>query len=156
MLSTIALTADGRTFPTRLATPEEVQGEALVKGRVARAEKEGAEIFVAMAGLAAHLPGVVASLTALPVIGVPLAAGQRVHLDASRDYHGSGLVPVCAVVNSECRVRSVEALQEGSIPKHLNLVIDAIRVNRKASRGPGSVPEIASVRSGKASCLHDV
>lgn len=31
-----------------------------------------AEVFVAVAGLAAHLPGVIASLTLKPVIGVPV------------------------------------------------------------------------------------
>lgn len=35
-------------------------------------EKEGYEVIIAGAGLAAHLPGVIASKTILPVIGVPL------------------------------------------------------------------------------------
>ena len=38
------------------------------------AEKNGTRIFIAGAGMAAHLPGVVASMTTLPVIGVPLSA----------------------------------------------------------------------------------
>ena len=33
-----------------------------------------ADVFVAVAGLAAHLPGVIASMTVKPVIGVPVAA----------------------------------------------------------------------------------
>ncbi len=37
-----------------------------------RLEAEGTEVFIAGAGLAAHLPGVVASKTTKPVIGVPL------------------------------------------------------------------------------------
>lgn len=37
-------------------------------------EKEGTEVIIAGAGLAAHLPGVIASKTILPVIGVPLEA----------------------------------------------------------------------------------
>lgn len=37
-------------------------------------EKEGIEVIIAGAGLAAHLPGVIASKTILPVIGVPLEA----------------------------------------------------------------------------------
>lgn len=49
---------------------------------VADAEGEGTEVFIAAAGMAAHLPGVVASLTALPVIGVPLAAGSLAGVDA--------------------------------------------------------------------------
>lgn len=41
---------------------------------LAKVEKKGAEIIIAGAGLAAHLPGVIASKTVLPVIGVPLNA----------------------------------------------------------------------------------
>lgn len=37
-------------------------------------EKEGYECIIAAAGLAAHLPGVIASHTVLPVIGVPINA----------------------------------------------------------------------------------
>ena len=35
-------------------------------------QKRGAEVIIAGAGLAAHLPGVIASKTILPVVGVPL------------------------------------------------------------------------------------
>jgi phosphoribosylaminoimidazole carboxylase PurE protein len=49
---------------------------------VREAERGGTEIFVAVAGMAAHLPGVVASLTAKPVIGVPVAAGALAGVDA--------------------------------------------------------------------------
>jgi 5-(carboxyamino)imidazole ribonucleotide mutase len=45
-------------------------------------EEQGAEIFIAGAGLAAHLPGVIAALTTRPVIGVPLSAGSLGGLDA--------------------------------------------------------------------------
>ena len=37
-------------------------------------EKEGCKVIIAGAGLAAHLPGVIASQTTLPVIGVPVKA----------------------------------------------------------------------------------
>ena len=49
---------------------------------IRQAEKAGTEIFVAVAGMAAHLPGVVASLTARPVIGVPVASGALGGVDA--------------------------------------------------------------------------
>lgn len=45
---------------------------------VADAERRGARVFVAGAGAAAHLPGVVASLTTRPVIGVPLVAPNAI------------------------------------------------------------------------------
>ena len=46
------------------------------------AERDGAAVFVAGAGMAAHLPGVVASFTTRPVIGVPLAGGALQGMDA--------------------------------------------------------------------------
>lgn len=45
---------------------------------VVDAEKKGARVFIAGAGAAAHLPGVVASITTRPVIGVPLIAPNAV------------------------------------------------------------------------------
>jgi 5-(carboxyamino)imidazole ribonucleotide mutase len=42
---------------------------------VKTAEARGCAVFIAAAGLAAHLAGVVASLTLRPVIGVPMAGG---------------------------------------------------------------------------------
>jgi 5-(carboxyamino)imidazole ribonucleotide mutase len=39
---------------------------------IAKAEKNGTEIFIAGAGGAAHLPGVIAAKTILPVLGVPI------------------------------------------------------------------------------------
>lgn len=44
------------------------------KNLIKEAESGGVKIIIAAAGMAAHLPGVVASYTTLPVIGVPLAA----------------------------------------------------------------------------------
>ena len=53
-----------------------------LKKYITQAEKKGTKVFIAGAGLAAHLPGVVASLTKLPVIGVPLASGSLNGLDS--------------------------------------------------------------------------
>ena len=41
---------------------------------IKEAEAQGCEVIIAGAGLAAHLPGVIASQTVLPVIGVPVKA----------------------------------------------------------------------------------
>jgi phosphoribosylaminoimidazole carboxylase PurE protein len=49
---------------------------------VTDAERDGAAVFIAGAGMAAHLPGVVASLTTRPVIGVPLAGSALQGIDA--------------------------------------------------------------------------
>jgi phosphoribosylaminoimidazole carboxylase PurE protein len=51
--------------------------------RLARdAEKKGVKVIIAGAGMAAHLPGVIASYTNLPVIGVPLSASALSGLDS--------------------------------------------------------------------------
>jgi len=49
-------------------TPEEV--EKFARGAAGR----GIKVIIAAAGMAAHLPGVIAAMTALPVIGVPVKA----------------------------------------------------------------------------------
>jgi 5-(carboxyamino)imidazole ribonucleotide mutase len=49
-------------------TPERV--EAFTKG----AHDRGIKVIIAAAGMAAHLPGVIASMTSIPVIGVPIDA----------------------------------------------------------------------------------
>ena len=49
-------------------TPEEV--EIFAKG----AKNRGIKVIIAGAGMAAHLPGVIAAMTPLPVIGVPINA----------------------------------------------------------------------------------
>ena len=46
------------------------------------ARREGIEVIIAVAGMAAHLPGVVASHTTLPVIGVPASGGALKGKDA--------------------------------------------------------------------------
>lgn len=49
-------------------TPAEVEQFAK------NAEARGLKVIIAAAGMAAHLPGVIASMTTLPVIGVPIKA----------------------------------------------------------------------------------
>lgn len=46
------------------------------------AEKEGVKVIIAGAGMSAHLPGVIASHTILPVIGVPLNASPLSGIDS--------------------------------------------------------------------------
>ncbi len=53
-----------------------------VAGYARSAEERGLRVIIAGAGLAAHLPGVVAAFTVLPVIGVPLAAGAMAGTDS--------------------------------------------------------------------------
>jgi len=47
-----------------------------------RAHREGVQVLVGCAGVAAHLAGVIAGRTKLPVIGLPLSGGVMSGLDA--------------------------------------------------------------------------
>jgi len=57
-------------------TPEKARQYGLA------ARSKGIEVIIAAAGGAAHLPGVLASWTTLPVIGVPLVANELKGIDA--------------------------------------------------------------------------
>jgi 5-(carboxyamino)imidazole ribonucleotide mutase len=57
-------------------TPEKARQYGMI------AHERGIEVIIAAAGGAAHLPGVLASWTTLPVIGVPLASGELKGVDA--------------------------------------------------------------------------
>jgi 5-(carboxyamino)imidazole ribonucleotide mutase len=62
------------------------------------AEKKGLKVIIAAAGYAAHLPGVLASWTTLPVIGVPLATSELKGIDALLSISQMpGGVPVACV-----------------------------------------------------------
>ena len=54
----------------------------LLENHVRECEEGGTKVFVAIAGLAAHLAGAVASKTVLPVIGVPGDGGPLRGMDA--------------------------------------------------------------------------
>ncbi len=66
------------------------------------ARERGVEVIIAAAGMAAHLPGVLASWTTLPIIGVPLAGGELKGVDAlySIVQMPAGIPVACVAVGS--------------------------------------------------------
>jgi 5-(carboxyamino)imidazole ribonucleotide mutase len=65
-----ALTEFGVEFEARVVSAHRTPFDMLDYG--SKAASRGLKVIIAGAGGAAHLPGMVASLTALPVIGVPV------------------------------------------------------------------------------------
>ena len=62
------------------------------------AQKRGIEVIIAGSGMAAHLPGVLASWTTIPVIGVPLPSSDLKGIDALLSIvQMPGGVPVASV-----------------------------------------------------------
>ena len=66
------------------------------------ARKRGIEVIIAAAGMAAHLPGVLASWTTMPVIGVPMASGELKGIDAlySIVQMPAGIPVACVAIGS--------------------------------------------------------
>ena len=66
------------TYEIRVASAH--RAPKYLEAIVENAEADGCKVFIGMAGVAAALPGVVASMTNKPVIGVPV--GGKVPLDS--------------------------------------------------------------------------
>jgi 5-(carboxyamino)imidazole ribonucleotide mutase len=83
---------------SELVTVSAHRNPARTRDYAQKARDRGVEVIIAGAGYSAHLPGVLASLTDLPVIGVPLATSDLKGVDAlySIVQMPSG-VPVAAV-----------------------------------------------------------
>jgi 5-(carboxyamino)imidazole ribonucleotide mutase len=82
-------------------TPERVREYGLA------ARSNGIEVIIAAAGGAAHLPGVLASWTSLPVIGVPLSINELKGVDAlyAMSQMPSG-IPVATVAIGDAGARN--------------------------------------------------
>lgn len=93
----------------------------------ANAEKEGIKVIICAAGMAAHLGGVVAAHTTLPVIGIPVASEPFNGLDALFSFiQMPPGIPVAAVTagkaggkNSALYAISILALSDASLAQKL-------------------------------------
>lgn len=83
---------------------------------VADEEKKGASVFIAGAGMAAALPGVVASLTTKPVVGIPLSGAKLDGMDAllSIVQMPSGM-PVATIAIDGAKNAALLAIQMGAL-----------------------------------------
>ena len=109
---------------------------------VSTAIGEGCKIFIGIAGLSAALPGVIASMTSLPVIGVPV--GGKVPLDSllSVIQMPPG-VPVAAVGvdrgdNAAVLAAQMLAMDDGGIAQRV--------VDWRAARTDGVIADDESLR----------
>jgi 5-(carboxyamino)imidazole ribonucleotide mutase len=70
----------GIAFSSRVVSAH--RSPELLDTIIEECERNGTEVIIAGAGLAAHLPGVIASKTLIPVIGVPISTGALNGMDA--------------------------------------------------------------------------
>lgn len=96
------------------------------------AEQEGCEVLVACAGYAAHLPGVLASLTTLPVIGVPLDTSALRGADALLSIvQMPGGIPVAAVTIGKAGVTNAAVFAAEILALKYPAVKTALKAYRK-------------------------
>jgi 5-(carboxyamino)imidazole ribonucleotide mutase len=75
-----ALDEFGIGYEVRVLSAHRTPDDALAFAR--GAADRGIAVLIAGAGVAAHLPGVLAAVTSIPVIGVPVGAGKLDGMDA--------------------------------------------------------------------------
>ena len=77
-----AKTLESFSVPYELIISSAHRSPERTKNYIKQAEEKGAKVFIAAAGMAAHLAGAVAATTTKPVIGVPMKGGAMDGMDA--------------------------------------------------------------------------
>jgi 5-(carboxyamino)imidazole ribonucleotide mutase len=100
-----------------------------------QAEGRGLKVLIAAAGGAAHLPGVVAAWSILPVIGVPMSAGALGGLDAllSMAQMPAG-IPVATVAIGDAGARNAAHLAMGILALNDPGAREKLITRREANR----------------------
>ena len=94
-----------------------------------KAEKNNIKVIIAGAGGSAHLPGMIASLTSIPVIGVPIESKKLKGLDSLLSIAqmpkgipvGTVAIGKDGAINSALLAASIIALNDKILKKKLNL-----------------------------------
>ncbi len=100
------------------------------------ARERGIEVIIAAAGMAAHLPGVMASWTTLPVIGVPLSGNELKGIDSlySIVQMPAGIPVACMAIGKPGAANAAYLTAEILGLKH-DKIKDAYESYRKELRG---------------------
>ena len=77
-----AKTLENFSVPYELIISSAHRSPERTKNYIKTAEAKGAKVFIAAAGMAAHLAGAVAATTTKPVIGVPMKGGAMDGMEA--------------------------------------------------------------------------
>ena len=98
------------------------------------AEQRGCAVFIAAAGMAAHLAGAVAAQTIRPVIGVPIDAGPLKGMDALLStVQMPGGIPVASVAIGSAGAKNAAYLAAQMLGLADAEVSDRLRADRQAS-----------------------
>ncbi len=116
------------------------------KEYIKNAEQKGAVVFIAAAGMAAHLAGAVAASTTKPVIGVPLSASNLQGVDAlySTVQMPSGMpvatVAIAGAANAAYLAMQILALKNEKLDKQLKE--DRVKKAKKVEDDSATIEKI--------------
>lgn len=116
---------------------------------VEKAEREGIQVFVCGAGMAAHLAGVVAARTIRPVIGVPLPGGVGGGIDALLSTaQMPGGVPVATLAVGKAGARNAAFLAAEILALGDEALAARLRQARLAQAEAVAAADAALLREG--------
>ena len=95
------------------------------------AKKRGLKVIIAGAGGSAHLPGMIASLTTLPVIGVPIESHNLKGMDSllSIVQMPSGIPVACVAINGSLNAAILASLILALGSKSISSDVEEYRKN---------------------------
>jgi 5-(carboxyamino)imidazole ribonucleotide mutase len=122
---------------------------ATLHAYVEKAEAQGVQVFIGAAGGAAHLPGVLASLTAKPVLGVPMKGWATEGLDALLSIaQMPGGVPVGTLAIGKAGAKNAAILAAQILGLSRPAIDQAVRAMRaEQSQGAKDLPPEESPRA---------
>lgn len=120
------------------------------------AEKRGIEVIIAGAGGAAHLPGMAASKTVLPVLGVPVESKALKGLDSLLSIaQMPGGIPVGTLAIGKAGAINAALLAAAILGNKHRTVREALRDFRKAqTRKVLSQPDLAAAATAALRAVH--
>ena len=96
------------------------------------AEQNGFDVIIAVAGMAAHLPGVIAAKTVLPVIGVPLPTSEIRGVDSLLAIvQMPGGIPVATMAIGKAGVKNAALLAVEILARNDEALLEKLREYRK-------------------------
>lgn len=132
--ATEILTSLGITYEVAVISAHRTPEKAREYARNAR--ERGIEVIIAAAGMAAHLPGVLASWTTLPVIGIPLASSVLKGIDSlcSIVQMPSG-IPVATMAIGSSGVKNAACYAAAILSLKYDKIRDAYEKYRQGLQG---------------------
>jgi phosphoribosylaminoimidazole carboxylase PurE protein len=133
---------DGYGIASEIGVMSAHRAPDVVRAYASSARDRGLRVLVAGAGAAAHLPGVMASMTTLPVIGVPLSGTPLHGFDAllSVVQMPPG-IPVATVAVGEMGARNAGHLAAQILALSDAVIAEAVERMRAGMRAKVRLPE---------------